>query len=80
MQSFLLMQDTKNKIPAGLDDSVTVANKTGENDSNQHDIAIVYGKRTDYILCVMSENGGLEETAVSNICKISALAYYYLNW
>lgn len=80
MLSFLLMQDTRNKIPGGLADSITVANKTGENDSNQHDIAIVYGNRTDYILCVMSENGGTEETAVSNIQMISALTYYALNW
>lgn len=78
--SFLLMQDTRTKIPGGLTDSITIANKTGENDSNQHDIAIVYGDRTDYVLCVMSENGGTEETAVSNIRMISALTYYALNW
>ena len=80
MLSFLLMQDTRTKIPGGLTDSITIANKTGENDSNQHDIAIVYGDRTDYVLCVMSENGGTEETAVSNIQMISALTYYALNW
>ena len=80
MLSFLLMQDTRTKIPGGLTDSITIANKTGENDSNQHDIAIVYGDRTDYVLCVMSENGGTEETAVSNIRMISALTYYALNW
>ena len=80
MLSFLLMQATRTKIPGGLTDSITIANKTGENDSNQHDIAIVYGDRTDYVLCVMSENGGTEETAVSNIRMISALTYYALNW
>ncbi|MBS6625243.1 MAG: serine hydrolase, partial [Ruminococcus sp.] len=60
-------------------ESVQVANKTGENDKSQHDIGIVYGARTDYILCVMSENAGKEADAVSNIQRISAMAYYYLN-
>ena len=80
MLSLLLNQDTRIKIPGALKESVQVANKTGENDKNQHDIAIVYGDRTDYILCVMSENAGKEADAVSNIRKISALTYYYLNW
>lgn len=80
MLALLLNQDTRSKIPGALKESVQIANKTGENDKNQHDIAIVYGDRTDYILCVMSENGGKEADAVSNIRKISALTYYYLNW
>ena len=80
MLSLLLNQDTRTKIPGGLRESVQVANKTGENDKSQHDIAIVYGDRTDYILCIMSEDAGKEEEAVSNIQKISAMAYYYLNY
>ena len=80
MLSLLLNQDTRTKIPGGLKEATQVANKTGENDKSQHDIAIVYGDRTDYILCVMSEDAGKEEEAVSNIQTISALTYYYLNW
>ena len=80
MLSLLLQQDTRTKIPGSLSESLQIANKTGENDLCQHDIAIVYGERTDYILCVMSENAGKEEDAVQNIQKISALVYYYLNW
>ena len=80
MLSLLLNQDTRSKIPGGLKESVQVANKTGENDKSQHDIAIVYGDRTDYILCVMSENAGKEEDVVSTIQMISALVYYSLNW
>ena len=79
MLSLLLNQDTRTKIPSGLKESVQVANKTGENDKSQHDIGIVYGARTDYILCVMSENAGKEADAVSNIQRISAMVYYYLN-
>ena len=80
MLSLLLNQDTRTKIPGGLKESVQVANKTGENDKSQHDIGIVYGARTDYILCVMSENAGKgSRSSVSNIQRISAMAYCYLN-
>ena len=80
MLSLLLAQDTRSKIPGGLSEEIQVANKTGENDLSQHDIAIVYGERTNYILCVMSEGGGSETEAVERIRKISSLVYYYLNW
>ena len=50
----------------------------GETDQDQHDIAIVYGEKTAYIICVMSENCP-EGTAVTNIQKISGLVYNYLN-
>ena len=80
MLSFLMAQDTRNKIPGGLPEDIQVANKTGENDLSQHDIAIVYGERTNYILCVMSEGGGNETEAVEHIQMISSLVYYYLNW
>ena len=44
----------------------------------QHDIAIIYGEKTTYILCVMSENCP-EGTAVTNIQNISKIVYNYLN-
>ena len=64
--------------PQGLPDGIKSANKTGETDQDQHDIAIVYGEKTTYILCIMSE-GCPEETAVTNIQKISKIVYNYLN-
>ena len=78
MLDLLLAQDTRTKIPGGLSEEIKVANKTGENDLSQHDIAIVYGEKTDYVICVMSENTKSEE--VNHIRTISALTYYYLNW
>lgn len=80
MLSLLLNQDNRAKIPGAIRESVQIANKTGENDKSQHDIAIVYGDKTDYILCVMSENAGKEAEAVAHIQTISAMAYYYLNY
>ncbi len=78
MLDLLLNQQVTWKIPEGLDSSVVVANKTGETDTSQHDMAIVYGEKTDYILCVMSE-GCEENTAIDNVRAISRMVYNYLN-
>lgn len=48
MRNLLLNQQVTTKIPSGISASVEIANKTGETDTDQHDIAIVYGKK-DYI-------------------------------
>ncbi|MBQ7372888.1 MAG: hypothetical protein IJW67_13600 [Blautia sp.] len=41
-----------------------------------HDIAIVYGKKTDYVICVFSHNGG---SSSSRIRAISQTVYKALN-
>ncbi|MDO4275342.1 MAG: serine hydrolase [Eubacteriales bacterium] len=79
MLDLLLSQEVTWKIPEGLSGDIKVANKTGETDTDQHDIAIVYGEKTNYILCVMSENCPDENTAINNIRSISKLVYNYLN-
>ena len=61
-------------IPAGI----KVANKTGETSSVQHDMALVYGKKTDYVICVFS-NTGSEGYSVPRIKDISRTVYKYLN-
>ena len=80
MLELLLAQNNTTKIPTALDAGISVANKTGENDSVQHDIAIVYGEKTDYILCVMSEEYKNENDAIEHIRSISGVVYDYLNW
>lgn len=79
MLELLLSQEVTWKIPEGLSGDIKVANKTGETDTDQHDIAIVYGEKTTYILCVMSENCPDENTAINNIRSISKVVYSYLN-
>ncbi len=76
MLEYLLNQQTVSKIPAGVPDGITVANKTGETDESQHDAAIVFGEETDYILCIMSSYGS---TAIYVIQDISQVVYEYLN-
>jgi beta-lactamase class A len=79
MLNLLLNQQNSWKIPESLDEGIKVANKTGETDSSQHDIAIVYGEKTTYILCVMSENCPKEDDAIDYIRAISRMVYNYLN-
>lgn len=77
-----LMMNQKNtaKIPTGISEDIPIANKTGETEEDQHDMAIVYGPKTTYILCVMSEGFKSAETAIENIRSISGVVYNYLNF
>ena len=79
MLQLLKRQENTTKIPAGIRDEVETANKTGETDEDQHDIAIVYGVKTTYVLCVMSEGWKSGGDAVENIRNISSMVYNYLN-
>lgn len=79
MLNLLMNQNITWKIPQGVPAGIEVGNKTGETDEDQHDIAIVYGEETDYILCVMSEGFKNQDTAMDNISRISRVVYNYLN-
>ena len=78
MLRLLKNQTFRNKIPSGVPDGITVANKTGENSYTEHDIAIIYGKKTTYILCVLSTISD-KSAAQSHIRGISKQVYNYLN-
>lgn len=65
------------KIPAGLPSGIKCANKTGENDSCQNDVAIVYGKKTTYILCIFAQTD--EYSGVNGIQILSSRIYSALN-
>lgn len=79
MLQLLLAQERVGKIPAGLPEEADAANKTGETDTCQHDVAIVYGPSVDYILCVMSEDLTNSDDAVLTIQEISSTVYSYFN-
>lgn len=78
MLDLLKQQTFRIKIPSGLPAGTVVANKTGETDEYQHDMAIVYSSKADYILCVMSNisNAG---AAQANIRAISQIVYRHFN-
>ncbi|MCD7743934.1 MAG: serine hydrolase [Lachnospiraceae bacterium] len=76
MLNLMLSQQRRSKIPAGIPSGIKVANKTGETSTTNHDIAIVYGAKTDYVICVFSRNSSV---GVSGIVNISRTVYNYLN-
>ena len=77
MLNLLLRQTRRVKIPAGLPSGTKVANKTGETSSYQHDIAIVYGPKTTYVLCVFSRCSAYY--GVRGIQSIAGKVHSYLN-
>lgn len=79
MLDLLLQQTVTDKILSGLPEGISVANKTGETDEVQHDAAIVFGEKTDYILCVMSSDISGAGDAQSVIQDISGMVYELLN-
>lgn len=79
MEDLLLNQEITYKIPAGLPESVTSANKTGEVSNSENDAAIVYSKACDYILCIMSTDLAATNSAVNHINSLSSLIYDYFN-
>jgi beta-lactamase class A len=78
MLSYLMSQTIRTKIPQGVPYGITVANKTGEYDKVENDVAIVYGKKTNYIICVFS-NTENPTMARSCIAEISRMVYQALN-
>lgn len=78
IESMMLEQNTRYKIPSGIPDGVPVGNKTGEMDTVENDAAIVYGSDTDYILVILSEDWDSQEDADSHITDLSKYVYEYL--
>lgn len=79
MLELLMNQENVEKIPQGVPQNITTANKTGETDDVQHDAAIVFGEKTDYILCIMSTGTEESGTAIKIIQDISSEVYNFLN-
>lgn len=79
IESMLLNQNTRYKIPAGLPDGVLCGNKSGEMNTTENDAAIIYGEDCDYILVVLSSDWGSKDKAISRIRDISSVVYDFLN-
>lgn len=76
MLSLLKKQTRKSKIPAGLPKNVKSANKTGEYEAREHDAAIVFSKKADYIIVIMTEG---DSGAIGHIRSLSKTTYDYFN-
>ena len=78
MLRYLKAQTIKTKIPQGVPAGIKVANKTGESGSIENDTAIVYGKKTNYIICIFSNTTNPYQ-ARGCIKQISKMVYKALN-
>lgn len=78
MLSYLKSQTIRTKIPQGVPYGIQVANKTGESGTIQNDTAIVYGKKTTYVICIFT-NTNNPTKAISCIQQISRMVYNALN-
>ena len=56
IMSYLKQQDRTNKIPAGVPQGVETANKTGELDNVENDVAIVFAEGHPYVISVMTSD------------------------
>ena len=63
--------------PSGLPSGTKVANKTGETSQYQHDAAIVFGPKTDYVVCIFSQTNYY--WGVQGIKQLSSQIYQALN-
>ena len=79
MLELLKGQTRTGKIPSGLPQGITAANKTGEMSEGyglgciENDIAIVYGEQQNYVICVLSNDlAGRNEEAIQKIQEISS--------
>ena len=79
IETMLLNQNTRYKIPAGLPGGVLCGNKSGEMDTTENDAAIIYGEDCDYILVVLSSDWSSKDKAISRIRDISSVVYDFLN-
>lgn len=78
MMELLKGQQRRNKIPQGTGTALYIANKTGELDDAQNDVAIVQLDETRaYILCVMTDQVTNADGAISHVSEIADTVYRY---
>lgn len=77
--SYMKQQERTGKIPSGVPSGVVTANKTGELDDVENDVAIIFTEQGAYVLCVMMS--GLSDTAAgrNTIVELSSATYRYMS-
>lgn len=75
---FMKNQERQTKIPAGIQEPITIANKTGELEEVENDVAIVYLDGRPYIICVMMEQLQDVASGRNTIVQISSIVYQYM--
>jgi len=78
MMNLMLAQKRNTKLPALIPKGIKIAHKTGELGQTENDVGIVFGPKTDYIICVMSNELKNTEEARIRISQISKITYEFL--
>lgn len=77
MLAYLKQQERTGKLPAGVPEGVKTANKTGELDNVENDVAIVYAEGHPYVISVMTDNLSDTSAARGWIVELSEMVYGY---
>ena len=72
-------QETDYKLVNDLPPGTVVANKSGEVDTVENDVGIVFSPNVDYIICIMSADWSDQYSAIDNIQELSRTVYDYFN-
>lgn len=78
MTALLKQQKLNHKLPKYLPEGTIVAHKTGELGAVTHDVGIVYGPRTTYVIAVLSESN-TPALAEDVIARISEAVYGFFS-
>jgi beta-lactamase class A len=76
MLGLLRQQKINDRIPQELPEDIDVAHKTGEIDYFKHDAGIVFGKKADYVIVVLSKSDNPQAAAI-RIAGLSKAVYDY---
>ena len=79
MIDLLLRQEIHNKLPSKLPTGVKIAHKTGELDNLNHDVGIVFGPKTDYLIVVLVKDVPFLGDNDLVIADISKAGYDFFN-
>ncbi len=74
MMEILKRQTFKDRIPKYLPDNISIAHKTGELGGAKHDAGIVFAKKGDYIIVVLTDSNNPVKTA-EKIARFSEEVY-----
>ncbi len=74
---FLKEQRVNNRLPQGLPFGTSIAHKTGDLFGYTHDVGIIYGPKTDYIVAVMSGPWGSPATSYAKFAQLSTQLWHF---
>jgi beta-lactamase class A len=61
MVDIMKKQQVHGKIDMFLPDGIVLAHKTGTLENLEHDVGILYGKKSDYVICIFTSGGTSNE-------------------